>query len=657
MQTSPGAAVWRRTAAMLVVAIIATAALMGMLSFLSTVYTNQGDSSPVAVAEGVNSFKDYSQLWDFISANAKSAQEYGGRGVFLGGIAIGTAFAPGLAVSTAVASMTSAASSSSDSVSSSPTFTGTNVQVQGVDEPDIVKTDGTHLFVSTSDAVNILNAYPPNSTGVLSVITFSGATVLGIEVSQDRLLVINQRSSNSTYVDLLLYDTSNLSSPQLMENMSIEGSYEAARMAQGYLYAVIQQASYQFDDNGTASPVMPQVYENGTLVDVQPSSVFYGGNDTQISFYTMIVSMSMDNGENNVTSVLTGPSSTIYVSTSNIYVVYSNYPQYYADDIPGDIFSGGVISAGDMQQLGQNSSIFRASYASGVVQVQAVGSVPGTVLNQFSLDEYEGYFRVATSREATIGGSTTMSDDVYVLDMNLNQVSALRNIAPGENIYAVSFVGDLGYVVTFEQVDPLFVISFQDMSQPVILSALKVNGYSDYLYPLANGYLIGVGKDSVPSSDGDFAYYLGLKLSLFQVFDNGTSIQVSDYLIGDRGTDSPVLTDHLAFTFDPTRNIMVIPVLLAVVSGGQTSDPNSPPPYGNPVWQGAYVFNVTESGFTLLGTVSQYPAGQNYGDSPTSTLQIDRSVIIGNYLYTISQSEVMVSDLASFATLATVPLS
>jgi len=276
-------------------------------------------------------------------------------------------------------------------------------------------------------------------------------------------------------------------------------------------------------------------------------------------------------------------------------------------------------------------------------------------LNQFSLDEYGTYFRVATSRFASIHGVYTESDDVYVLSQNLTQVSALRNIAPGENIYAVRFVGDLGYVVTYEQVDPLFVISFQDITQPVILSALKVNGYSDYLYPLPGGYLIGVGKDTVPASEGNYTFYTGLKISLFKVFDNGTSIQVDELLIGDRGTDSPVLTNQLAFTFDPSRNITVIPVLLAKVSGNQ-SNSGGYPPEGNLVWQGVYVIKVNSTGFTILGTVTQYPPGQNYGDSPNSSLVVDRSVIIGDYLYTISQSEVMVSSLTSFATVATVSL-
>ncbi len=635
----------RRGAAIFTVAIFGFMAVIGAVALTSPGYRTNVPTSN-AVAEGFGSFQSYSQLQEFMVANAKSAQVYsthgswlGGTPVFFGGVAT---FAFGSSLATVAAPSVVA-------------FTSTNVQVQGVDEPDRVKTDGTNLFVSTADTVTIMSAYPAASASVLSAIKLSVTQVIGLEIAQDRLMVIDQRSSDTTYIDLLLYDTSNLSSPMLVANTSVAGTYVAARLAQGYFYAVIQQPSYSFDSSGNATGVMPTLVENGVEIAVAPSSVYYTPDRSQISYYTMVVSVDMSSGSEKAVSVLTGPSSTIYVSTSNIYVVYTDYQEWYADNIPGDVFTGGVISSASLQQA-QNSTIFRASYSGGNVTVEAVGSVPGTVLNQFSLDEYGSYFRVATSRFATIGGAATTSDDVYVLNMNMSQVAALRNIAPGENIYAVSFVGDMGYVVTYEQVDPLFVISFQNVTSPVILSALKVTGYSDYLYPLPGGYLIGVGKDAVPSSNGNFSYYLGLKLSLFRVFDNGTSIQVEKYLIGDRGTDSPVLTDHLAFTYDSSGNITVIPVLLARVSGDQSYGPDSPPPYGDPVWQGVYVFRVTAQGFTLLGTVSQYPAGQNYGDSPNSSLQIDRSVIIGDDLYTVSQGEVMISDLGSFATLGTIQL-
>ncbi len=608
-----------------------------------------------AIPQGLGSFQNYSELKDFIAANAQSAQQYNNNGGFFGlPVVFGGATVSAAATIEATMALAPSATAA-DSTQSTPSYTGTNVQVQGVDEPDIVKTDGTHLFVSNTNAVTIINAYPPNSTSILSTLTYTNGNIQGIEIAQNRLLVINERSTNTTYVDLLLYNTTDLSAPKLMENESIAGDYVAARLADGYLYAIIQEPSYIF--NGpNATGVLPLVTVNGSTSVLPPSSVYYTPIDAQIDYYTMIVSISMSTGNASTISVLTGPSSTIYVSTQNIYVVYTDYQQYYADNIPGDVFTGGVISP-PMTPNTQNSTIFRAAYLNGTVTVEAAGSVPGSVLNQFSLNEYNDYFMVATSREASIGGTYTISDDVYVLNMNMSQVSAIRNIAPGENLYAVSFVGDMGYVVTYEQVDPLFAISFQNITNPVIVSALKVNGYSDYLYPLANGNLIGVGKDTVQSSTGNFSYYLGLKISLFQELPNGTASDLSDYYIGDRGTDSPVLTNHLAFTYDTATNVMVIPVTLALVSGNQPTSPDSPPPYGNTVWQGVYVFSVNSTGFTLLGTVSQYPASQPYGDSPNNNLQIDRSVIIGNYLYTISNQEVMVSSLSTFSTVSTVQLA
>ncbi len=641
---------WHREAALIASAVIVMAGVIAIFALASPGNVSSGGSASNALPQGLSAFESDSQLQQFIAANAKSAQQYNRWGIGFGGpvfwgggikAVFGGALPPMAALSS--------------SVNSVPSFTSTNVQVQGVDEPDRVKTDGTHLFVSTQDSVAIIDAYPPNSTVVLSKMSFPNSLVIGLEMVQDRLMVIVQKNAATPSVGLMLYDTSSLSSPKVMQNVTIAGSYVAARMADGYVYSVIQQPSYVFNSQGNATAVMPMASVGGVDSQLPATSVYYANNTAQISYYTMIPSISMSTGRETIQSVLTGPSANVYVSTSNIYVVYTNYLDIYdVDGVPGNAWTGGVITA-DLVRQAQNSSIVRATYSNGNVSVAAAGMVPGTVLNQFSLDEYNSYFRLATSRFAMVNGAATTSDDIYVLDHGMNQVSSLTNIAPGENIYAVRFVGETGYVVTYQQIDPLFVISFKDISHPVILSALKVSGYSDYLHPLPGGYLIGVGKESVPATDGNFSYYLGLKLSLFKVFENGTSAQVSKMVIGDRGTDSPVLSDHLAFTFDSTRNITVIPLTLYVVSGNQTYQ-GGIPAYGNPVWQGVYVIKVMPSGFTLLGKVSQYPSGQNFGDYPNSSLSIDRSVVIGDYLYTISQGEVMVSTLASFSTVATVPL-
>jgi inhibitor of cysteine peptidase len=626
--------------------------------------SNRPVSTTVAAAIGsaapgtLSSFQTYQELHQFITANAKSAQQYGGpNGIFFGGPGAVTVHG---GMTTTTMTMTTTAmvgAASSASVPAASGFTTTNNQVKGVDELDMVKTDGTYLYVANSQTVSIIKAQPANSTSIVSTIRLPTSDILGVAMVAQRLAVIAQSNVNAS-VNLRLYDVSNPSAPSLLSSVSASGSHVAARVSQGYLYEIIQQPSYVVGGNGSVTAKYPAMVEDGVSSALPPGSTYYTPNKSQISVYTMVMSMSMSTGSQRSVAVLTGPSSTVYASASSIYVVYPNYPSYYADNIAGDVFGGsaGPAALGAVQP--QNSTIFRVAYSEGDIAVKAAGSFPGIVLNQFSMDEYNGYFRVATSRAVSANGTSSRSDDVYVLDQNFTQVGALRNIAPGENIYAVQFQGDRGYVVTFEQIDPLFSISFADPTSPVILSALKVSGFSDYLYPFGSGYLIGAGKDAVQSSTGNFAWYLGMKLSLFHVASDGTSTDVANYMIGDRGTDSPVLNDHLAFTFDSTRNITVIPVHLAKVSGSQTEPPGSPPPYGQFVWQGAYVFSVSTSGFNLMGTVTQYAPGtgaQSYWGG-SGDHDIYRSVIIGNALYTISQSEVMVSDLSSFSTLATVPL-
>jgi inhibitor of cysteine peptidase len=606
----------------------------------------------VAASGTLSSFQTYSQLDNFITANAKGMQQetgYPGVVTFEGGTttvgeATTTVTVTGtttFAESVSSATTTVTASGSVTTTSGGPSFTTTNNQVQGVDELDIVKTDGTYLYVASSQTVSIIRAYPVNATSVVSTIDLPNFSVIGISLASQRLAVLGQSLVNSS-VTLRLYDISNPAAPLLLNSMLVSGEYIGARTTQGYFYLVVQQPSYKSNGSGNVTAAYPTVDEEGVSSVISPGSTYYTPNHSQVSVYTMVLSMSMSTGLESSIAVLTGPSSTIYVSATNIYVVYSNFYPYYADGIAGDVYNGGNSLAGGQQQ---NSTVFRVAYSAGNITVAAAGSFPGGVLSQYSMNEYNDYFMVATSRSGI--------DDVFVLNQNLSQAGAIRNIAPGENIYAVRFEGDLGYVVTFEQVDPLFTISFATPANPVILSALHVTGFSDYLYPFGSDYLVGVGKDTVNSSNGNFAYYLGLKLSLFNV-TSANSTEVANYMIGQRGTDSTVLDDPLAFTFDTTTNTMVIPVDLYTTSGGQSSSSctGCPPQYGQFTWQGAYVFNVSTTGFKLLGTVTQNMPGQ----SPSNN-EIDRSVIIGDVLYTISQNEVMASSLSNFSTLATIQLT
>jgi uncharacterized secreted protein with C-terminal beta-propeller domain len=258
------------------------------------------------------------------------------------------------------------------------------------------------------------------------------------------------------------------------------------------------------------------------------------------------------------------------------------------------------------------------------------------------MDEYGSHFRVAT----TTYGETT-SNHVYTLDMELNIVGSLEDLAPGETIYSARFMGERGYLVTFRQVDPLFVIDLSDPNNPRELGYLKVTGYSDYLHPYDENHLIGIGKET--TEEGEFAWYQGVKISLFDVSDVSNPQEIDKLEIGDRGTDSPVLWDHKAFLFDKSRNLLVIPILEAEVDETEYSEADLVWAYGEPVYQGAYVFDISiETGLQLRGRIthiddpSELEDGYYYYYSPFS---VERSLYIDDVLYTISQAKIMMNSL------------
>jgi uncharacterized secreted protein with C-terminal beta-propeller domain len=226
--------------------------------------------------------------------------------------------------------------------------------------------------------------------------------------------------------------------------------------------------------------------------------------------------------------------------------------------------------------------------------------------------------------------------------MNLAVVGKLENLASGETLHSARFMGDKCYLVTFQKIDPLFVI---DLSQPVnpnVLGELKIPGYSDYLHPFDENHIIGVGKETVEADEGDFAWYQGIKLSLFDVSNVNEPQQMAKVTIGDRGTDSPVLSDPKAFLFDASKNLLVLPVNLAVIdSSGQDVRSSS---YGSLVWQGVYVYSLTLSGgFELKGTISQIDAQVN--PSMDMNSWITRALYIDNTLYTVSEEKLQLNSL------------
>jgi inhibitor of cysteine peptidase len=277
------------------------------------------------------------------------------------------------------------------------------------------------------------------------------------------------------------------------------------------------------------------------------------------------------------------------------------------------------------------------------------------------MDEYDGHFRIATtighvSRTLT---EVSSSNNLYVLNMNLTIVGRLEDLAPGEQIYSARFMGDQCYLVTFKKIDPLFVIGLEDPANPRVLGRLKIPGYSNYLHPYSENLLIGIGKETVEAEEGDFAWYQGVKISLFDVSDLANPTEAAKYEIGDRGTDSPILSDHKALLFDKELNLLAIPVLVAEIDETKYSGGVPDNAYGDYVYQGLYVFSVTENSISLRGRITHIDNKDEFLKSGyyfNSEYDVFRALYIEDMLYTLSNKRIEINNLTTLEAIGQIEL-
>jgi len=531
-----------------------------------------------------------------------------------------------------------------------PGYSTTNVQVEGVDEADVVKTDGEYVYVVLDNIVFIVKAYPPEDAEVLSRIELNG-TVMGVFVNQDKLAVFEGGfgfyEPSRTFIKV--YDVSDRGGPVLKREFSLDGWYFNSRMIGDYVYAVINSPATLVEDEVP----LPKIRLGGRIEEIHASEVHYSDVPDYFYMFTTIVAVNIQNDEEEPTykTLLLGATSSMYVSLDNIYITVPNWTTSRleaAGMVVGTVARGisGVIPI-----KGESTVIYRVHVKANKITCEASGEVPGIVLNQFSMDEHQSYFRVATTTGHVTRslGEATSRNHVYVLDMNLNVVGKLEDLAPGETIYSARFMGDRCYLVTFRKVDPLFVIDLKNPGNPKVLGKLKITGYSDYLHPYDENHIIGIGKETIAAEEGDFAWYQGVKISLFDVSDVEKPKEIAKYEIGDRGTDSPVLRDHKALLFDGSKKLFVMPVLVAKID--KAKYPNEVPPntHGDYVWQGAYVFNISlDEGLVLKGGITHLEDGTELVKSGyyfSSSYSVKRSLYIGNVLYTISDKKIQMNSL------------
>ena len=506
---------------------------------------------------------------------------------------------------------------------SAPDHSTTNVQVAGVDEADTVKNDGQYLYVVSGSNVYIIGAYPPDQAKILSKVTFNQTYQVDIYLNGDKLVVLGERS---TYLPILtpyayrydayvgaafvnVYDISNKTNPVLTRTISFNGTLVGSRMIGDYVYVIVNQLATTTTSNETSlDVVMPQIKVDNKSKIVQPTEVRYLSLPDIDYYFTTVVAVNIINDAQEPTyeTLLTGTTASIYVSQSNMYLTVPNTNVWITP-------MGANVER-------EETIICRAKLDNEKVVFEAQGSVSGYVLNQFSMDEYNGFFRIATTR----GWGSDAVNYLHVLDMSLDIVGTLSNIAPSERIYAARFMGDKCYLVTFRQIDPFYVIDLSNPNEPKILGYLKIPGFSGYLHPYDENHVIGIGKDGN-----------NVKLSLFNVTDvNAPTETVPSYVVQAQWSDSTVLTDHKAFLFDKAKQLLALPI-------SKTWFDASSDGYKN--WQGAYVFDLSSTGgFVLRGNVTNI---ENSTYSYNSNYYVKRTLYIDNILYSVSDKKVKMNSL------------
>lgn len=636
--------------------------------------TNPNTNPIVSAAASVSPMKQFAsldELKNYLYANSATSNVFGGGPLdsqyfssdkSLRGVPTPQpqALSPGAVDSTVTAP--------SYEMSTSNGYSTTNIQVAGVDEADTTKNDGQYIYTESFDNsgqyyVSIVKA-DPNDPRVVAKIPMDNNTYLaGMFLSQDSTklvtiggqyriytlgamptmaapalgIAISPYYNSEIYTFINVYNIADKTHPTLAQNFTLTGSYFNSRMIGDYVYAVVSQSAYIY--NGAVP--LPRVYTATSTAEVAATQVYYSDKanftDTPNSYFTFTSFYGInlkDTSQLTNMTVLMGGASTMYVSLSNMYVTY---PTWTSD-------SGSV------------TAIYRVSIDNGKLTFQAKGGVPGSVINQYSMDEYIGYFRLATTN-----WKDTTQNAVYVLNMNLTTVGSLelKNTEVRETIQSARFMGNKAYIVTFEQKDPFFVLDMSNPTAPKVAGKLEIPGFSSYLHPYDENHIIGLGMENHT-----------VKLALFDVTNVNAPREIAKYTVPGDYSYSQAQYDPKAFLFDLTKQLLVIPVSITnygVVNGG--SGTTIPPSVGVPdskstttpstqggYWEGVCVFKLTiAGGFELRGGITHQSTTATslyyYGDY---SLTVNRALYIGNTLYTVSNAMVKLNSLTSTPDLATI---
>lgn len=521
--------------------------------------------------------------------------------------------------------------------SKSDGYSTTNNQVAGVMESDIVQNDGRYIYkIDSYDRnVKIVEAYPVDQIKVLTTINFNdGFSPRELNLYKDTLSIIGDdlykgSDGNSRQITkVIIYNIKDRSNPNLVKNVEMSGYYTTSRLIDKQLYIVTNEMLF-VDDVKPFYKDSSKGEEN-RYIDYKDISYC---PDNIYPNYLFIGAVDLENMKKEIkTTTILGNGNAIYCSAENLYIAGSqgNAGGPAAMKVPN---SSSIANGASSE-----SYIYKFNLKEGVATFIGKGKIKGYPLNQFSMDENAGYFRVAATEYNYDNNAGKMKSNLFIFDKDMKEVSSLKGLAPNEKIYSARFMGDRMYLVTFKNTDPLFVINLKDPLNPEVLGQLKIPGFSTYLHPYDENHIIGFGKDAEENAFGKTGVTIstGIKIALFDVTDVNNPKQMFSEVIGEMGSFSEALYNHKAFLFDREKNLMAFPV--SVVTNKLLA------------FEGAYVYDISlDKGFVLKGKITHTKMETDENYDVTSNIygkdKIDRLLYIGDNLYSISENNIMVNSL------------
>lgn len=563
-------------------------------------------------------------------------------------------------------------------------YSTTNNQVVGVDEADFLKNDARYFYVVADGHLQIIEAFPADKAAVLARLPIDG-TPTKLFVEAGRAVVFSRKGSSSgsactygydcelggepgptlvTFVDL-----ADLRAPKVTRTLELSGGLLGARRIGGQVFASVSfgaQRPRAYSTYTSKAPAcadesnLPQIYaayeglreQNTRLIEEtvfdtlvpkafdratgaslwSDCSGFYAGPGDDGTQLTSVFSFDVSGEGALETAVVVGRPGAVYANGRSLYVasrIKTSKPE--------------------------ESAVHRFAIDGAKVAYAGSARIPGHVLNQFSMDEHDGHLRIATS----VGRvpDKDVHSAVTVLDATgdgLVQTGQVTGIAPTEDIRSVRFVGPRGYLVTFKKTDPLFTLDLSDAAAPRVTGELKIPGFSTYLHPVGADHLLAIGFEA--DDRGSFAYFQGLQLQIFDVREPTQPTLKHKTVIGTRGSASAAATDHLAFNYLASRELLALPMAICEGTGTGSS-------YGRLTFEGLLVFKASlETGFEKLGGVAHAPpetpeqyAARPYGGRcsnwwTSSSSHVKRSVFMDDTVYSVATKAIHAQQLGALGT-------